>query len=316
VKNALISLLDRLTNPSGRQLLSILIYHRVLQVSDPLRPNEPTVDEFSIQMESISRYFNLLALSDAIKLLKTGKLPKRAVCVTFDDGYADNEAIALPVLKRWNIPATVFVATEFLNGGRMWNDTVIESLRHLSGKVDLTSLGLGIYKIESNADRMKAINAILPEIKYSQPDERAKAVEFISLLAKELPCDLMLTDSQLLNLHNNGVEIGGHTSSHPILTSLDLPSSKDEIEKGRVALEKLIGKPVTYFAYPNGIVGQDFGQEHSQLVKELGFEAAVSTQSGVSMETSDLYQLPRFTPWDKTPMKFMARLLINQKNCI
>ncbi|MET0012473.1 MAG: polysaccharide deacetylase family protein [Sedimenticola sp.] len=315
-KKILISLLDRMTNPSGKQLLSILIYHRVLTEFDPLRPGEPTALEFSWQMENLSRYFNPMGLADAIRLLKEGKLPKRAICVTFDDGYADNEAIALPILKNWNIPATVFVATEFLNDGRMWNDTVIESFRNLSGNVDLSSLDLGSFNIQSDRDRIQAINSILPKIKYLQIEERTRTVEFIGSLVKKLPNNLMLTSDQVINLHNNGIEIGGHTASHPILQNLDITSSRIEIEKGKIALEKLIRQPVRFFAYPNGIVGKDFGLEHSQLVKELGFEVAVSTQVGVSMKTSNHYLLPRFTPWDKTPMKFMVRLLLNQKNYI
>ena len=121
--------LPHLLRTAGKQRLSILIYHRVLQSPDPLRPGEPIVDEFRQRMNLLRRYFNPLPLVEAIDRLQAGELPERAVCVTFDDGYADNESVALPILKKSGIPATVFVATGFLNGGQMWNDTVIESIR-------------------------------------------------------------------------------------------------------------------------------------------------------------------------------------------
>jgi hypothetical protein len=73
----------------------------------------------------------------------------------------------------------------------------------------------------------------------------------------------------------------------------------------------LDGANIRYFAYPNGKPGQDFTNEHANIVKQLGFEGAVSTRCSASTVDSDLYQLPRFTPWDTTPVKFAARLMKN-----
>ena len=129
--NVASSLLPRIINPGGEARLSILIYHRVLAKADPMRPGEPTVAEFESQMKWIRRYFTPLPLLEAAQKLAEGTLPSRAVCVTFDDGYADNEELAMPVLRRHGMPATVFVSTGSMNGGQMWNDTVIESIRPL-----------------------------------------------------------------------------------------------------------------------------------------------------------------------------------------
>ena len=113
----------------GENRLSILIFHRVLESFDFMRSGEITAREFDAKMQLIARYFAPISLSDAVEHLKQGTLPKRAICVTFDDGYRDNAEVAYPILKKWNIPATFFVATGFLNGGRMWNDSVIETCR-------------------------------------------------------------------------------------------------------------------------------------------------------------------------------------------
>jgi peptidoglycan/xylan/chitin deacetylase (PgdA/CDA1 family) len=113
------------------------------------------------------------------------------------------------------------------------------------------------------------------------------------------------------SLDANGMEIGAHTVTHPILARLDAARASDEIRQSKLRLEAITGKPVKLFAYPNGKPGRDYGREHVGMVKELGFEAAVSTAWGVANAQSDAFQLPRFTPWDKSPGKFVLRLLHN-----
>jgi peptidoglycan/xylan/chitin deacetylase (PgdA/CDA1 family) len=99
--------------------------------------------------------------------------------------------------------------------------------------------------------------------------------------------------------------------SHPILARLEPDSASSEIRDSRSRLEAITGAPVTLFAYPNGKPGLDYLREHVGMVRELGFEAAVSTARGVAHSTSDPFQLPRFTPWDRTPGRFLLRLIQN-----
>src|SRR5579871_1777403 len=114
-----------LFSPGGRNgRLSILIYHRVIPCPDPLFPDESHSENFDRHVEQLVSCFNVIPLFEAIQGLNRGKLPSRAACVTFDDGYADNAEIALPILQKYGIHATFFVASHFLDGGRMWNDTV------------------------------------------------------------------------------------------------------------------------------------------------------------------------------------------------
>jgi len=109
------------------------------------------------------------------------------------------------------------------------------------------------------------------------------------------------------------MEIGGHTVTHPILSRVSLGEAEREIAEGKEALESVIGAPVKLFAYPNGRPTEDFGPEHVALARKLGFEAAVTTSWGAARSTSDTFQLPRFTPWDRHPLKFHARLLLNTR---
>ncbi|MDX9839711.1 MAG: polysaccharide deacetylase family protein, partial [Azoarcus sp.] len=107
------------------------------------------------------------------------------------------------------------------------------------------------------------------------------------------------------------VEIGAHTVNHPILATLDVKAAEQEIAGSRETLEGLLGKRINLFAYPNGKPGQDYLPEHVGLVKRLGFRAAVSTAWGAADCSSDLFQLPRFTPWDRSKYAFFARSFRN-----
>jgi peptidoglycan/xylan/chitin deacetylase (PgdA/CDA1 family) len=107
------------------------------------------------------------------------------------------------------------------------------------------------------------------------------------------------------------MEIGAHTINHPILATLDEKEARAEIVGGKRRLEDITGAPVSLFAFPNGKPGRDYGPRDVDLVKKAGFAAAVSTISGVANRSSDLFQLPRFGPWDRNPRRLGVRLLLN-----
>lgn len=293
--------------------LSILIYHRVVPEPDPLFPEQVCAREFDSQLAVLARWFTVLPLREAVARLRGGTLPVRSACVTFDDGYADNVAVALPILRRQGMPATFFLATSFINGGRMWNDSVIETLRRARGDIlDARCIGLDELSISTVELRRRAIERVLAAVKYLPPGERQRLVEELGAgTSHELPSDLMMTQEQVLQLHASGMEIGAHTVTHPILARLDPEHAGDEIRDSKSRLEAITGAPITLFAYPNGKPGLDYRREHVSMVRELGFEAAVSTAWGVAHTASDPLQLPRFTPWDRTPGRFLLRLLQN-----
>jgi peptidoglycan/xylan/chitin deacetylase (PgdA/CDA1 family) len=303
-----------LLTPAGRAArLSVLIYHRVLPSADPLLTGDPDATRFRWQMRILRNYWNPLPLDEAIQRLRSGSLPARAVAVTFDDGYADNATQALPILLEEGVPATFFIATGFLNGGRMFNDTVIETVRRLpAGSVDLSIEGLCIRAIASDADRIALIQDLIMAVKYRTPAEREVIVETLAQrMGIELPDDLMMTDGQVRQLADSGMGIGGHTIKHPILASIAPEDARREMREGKTALQAMINRPVTLFAYPNGRPGKDYAPEHVEMAREAGFEAAFSTAWGTAQRDSDPYQLPRFTPWDPTPFRFGLRMAQN-----
>jgi peptidoglycan/xylan/chitin deacetylase (PgdA/CDA1 family) len=292
--------------------LSILIFHRVLPAPDPLFPDEVDARRFDQLLALLKTCFNIVPLSEGVRGLKNGKLPPRAACITFDDGYADNAEIALPLLQKHGVKATFFVATGFLDGGRMFNDSVIETVRRAPDALDLRALGLGELDLTTVGQRRAAIGQLLGAFKYLPLAERLDQVEALRALAGvTLPDDLMMASSQVRQLHQAGMDIGGHTVNHPILARMDEAGARAEMGNGKEALEALLGEKLGLFAYPNGRPGQDYRAVHAKLARDLGFEAAVVTSWGAARPGGDLFQLPRFTPWDRTPLRFMLRMLRN-----
>ncbi len=303
----------RLLSPGGDRGLSIFIYHRVLAEKDPLFPGEVDSADFDRDLRRIGSMFNVIPLLDAVHRTAAGTLPPRAACITFDDGYADNVEIALPILQRHGLHATFFIATGFLNGGRMWNDSVIELVRRApDGVLDFSGCGRGTYTVTSVSQRQGAIKALIGQLKYLPMAERIDEVNRLTEAAKVgLPNDLMMTTAQVVQLHRARMGIGAHTVNHPILASIDLPSARAEIAEGKLVLEAIIGEKVPLFAYPNGKPGADYRAEHVAVVKDLGFEGAVSTAWGACKGRADVYQLPRFSPWDRTALRFAIRMARN-----
>ena len=314
LSTALLRTAATLLSPAGNAArLTVLMYHRVLQDPDPLT-GEVHAQHFDLQMRALREYFTVLPLFEAVDRLAARTLPSRAVAITFDDGYADNAQIAVPILKAHGLHATFFVADGYLDGGRMFNDTVIEAVRRLREPVlELPLPGLPpALAVGSIEEKRQALARILGSVKYLEPAQRLRAVERIAALADgPLPTDLMMTQEQVRSLVDAGMDVGGHTVNHPILNSVEIETARREIETNRSTLRAITGKEIKLFAYPNGVPGKDYAYVHTELVRAAGYKAAVTTSWGAADAGCDLYQLPRFTPWDREARRFALRLMHN-----
>ena len=303
-----------LLSPAGhRGRLTVLIFHRVRPEPDPLFPRELDAAAFRERLSWLRAWFNVLPLDDAVDGLARGSLPARAAAITFDDGYADNHDVALPILREMGVPATFFIATGFLDGGRMWNDTVIEAIRRTPRPtLDLSAMGAGVHVVGSTAERRAAVLAVIAALKHRAPAEREDAVARVAEAAgADLPVDLMMSSDKVRRLAAAGMGIGAHTITHPILASADDAMAAREIGGSREILEGLVRRPVRLFAYPNGKPTSDYRARHVAMVKEAGFAAAFSTASGAARTTDSRFELPRFTPWDASAGRWGARLARN-----
>ena len=141
----------------------------------------------------------------------------------------------------------------------------------------------------------------------------AKAERICQLAEVVPPDDLMMTSSQVAALARAASDRGTYGKpSHPC--PVGPSAARDEIQRGRQRLEAITGSQVRLFAYPNGRPGEDYTIETTELVRQMGFGAAFSTAHGVARRNADLFQLPRFTPWDRNDLKFGIRMARNLMN--
>ncbi len=306
-------LLTLFSSPINRNKISILNYHQVLPKLDPMRPWEPDTEKFDWQMSLLRRYFTPLSINDALDRIEAGSLPPKAVCVTLDDGYLNNLEFGLPILERYQIPATVFIATAFSQGDNMWNDRIIDLIASTStSSIDLHPVGLGHCALENNSSRRQLAAKVVQQLKYLPIAERLKKVDALyAANNNSLETRKMMLPAEISQLSRAGIEIGGHTHNHPILKELDSQQQREEISENKALLEQWIDRPITGFAYPNGRFGKDMDENSLAVIEQLGFRYAVSTDAGYTSKNSNLFALKRFTPWDGAPLKFHARMMAN-----
>jgi hypothetical protein len=192
----------------------------------------------------------------------------------------------------------------------MWNDTLIESVRRAPADLDLEALGLGRHEMKDADDRVRVARQLLTTLKYVAPSERQKKAEEVAeRVGQPLPADLMMSEVEVRELADMGMEVGAHSVTHPILANVDEATARNEIVESRISLEAIIDGPVTSFAYPNGRPERDYAAAHARMVREAGYAVAVSTAWGCAHSRSDLFQLPRLSPWDRTAGRYALRLL-------
>lgn len=308
----MIRLTAKVMYPAGtRGKLPVLFYHRVLPRFDPLTPEVLWAERFEAQVRAISRNFRVLPLDEAADLMAAKQLPDRAISITFDDGYADNLTVAVPILQRHNAHATFFLTSGHTDGGLMYNDVVTEVVRRLPAQCPNIKLAsLGGQEFDASGSRAELVVTLTVAIKYLDPLVRQQACdELASLISEKLPDHMMMTCTEVTALAKAGMGIGGHTVSHPILSCLSPEAARKEISENRRTLAELTGQPVRVFAYPNGKPGTDYTDVHVDMVREAGYDYAVSTHCGVATPASEKLQLPRVSPWHPAPLRFQLDLI-------
>jgi peptidoglycan/xylan/chitin deacetylase (PgdA/CDA1 family) len=280
---------------SARVRPLILMYHRVAAVNvDPwglaVHP-----DRFEAHLAVLRKQRTPMRLSDFVRALDRETLPDDAVAVTFDDGYVDNLHHAKPRLAAAGVPATVFLATGAIGQrSEFWWD---ELARGILGRVDGGDSGWRAWQAPRNASETEYFNLWrrLRDVAPSERDDEMRRFRKTVNDAPPDPGDLPMTQADVSEICADGlVELGGHTVTHPVLTTLDAAERRREIREGKEECERLAGRPIEGFAYPHGAMDADT----RAAVEECGFSWACSTESIAVPRTGvDRYALPRvFVP--------------------
>lgn len=271
----------------------VLSYHHVVKLA--VRPDgtdETTTAQLEQHLRLLTRSFEIVSLEHALDLLERDRLSKDYAVVTFDDGYEDNYKEAFPLLRRFDVPATIFLITGLVGTDEVpWYD---EYRARLSGSAR-----------PATVDSVTA--AVMELLKNSDPADResvlswSEAVREIPVTSLQLSRFRLLDWNQVREMADQGISFGSHTMTHPNLTRLDAESLRRELEISKDAIESATKRVCHALAFPNG----DFDTTVLQATKRAGYRGACTQGFGSNHAGCDRFRLRRVALGD-TPLPVVS----------
>lgn len=294
----------------------ILIYHRVAQLDcDPQWLAVPP-RLFDEQMKVLARRWQPIALGELAHGVRHGDVPEGAVAVTFDDGYADNWTHAAPILKRYGIPATIFVTT---HGDAPERELWWDELERLTLAVsDCCTQARGCarraWNVALPADTpMRRKYVEMHDVLRRQPAISRWAIldqlrEVAGLTSEPRATHRLMTHNEIAAAADTGlIEIGAHTVTHPVLAMQAPEDQHWEMATSRAELAEIIGRPINTISYPYG--GRlDYTPTTVSIAKSIGFTHACANQPGVVTAETNPWALPRVLVRDWDGSEFERRI--------
>ncbi len=269
----------------SRHRALILTYHRFSERADGV---SISARAFAEQVEYLAAHYTIVPLSRLAGALRSGlEVPPRMAAITIDDGYRDAYEIAFPILRKHSATATVFVVTEFVEGNSwLWTDkpryiTALADRRRIEVTIEGHRLSLAL---NGEATRQAAADRINATLKTIPEEAREAALERLShylgvKMPERPPAEYSaISWRQAREMDDAGLEIGSHTLTHPILTSLGADRLREEVRQSRTVLQTMLGRSVETFCYPNG----DFDSRVQSEVARAGYLCAVTTEVGLN----------------------------------
>lgn len=249
-------------------------------------------------------------------------LPRGAIAVTVDDGHRDFYRVAYPVFRKYRIPVTVFLTTGFLDRVCwLWTDAVVYLIfRSPLEQVEIP-LGAGAREFALRCEQEKAIAVSAVKQAYKRLDDDLRRT-LLSRLPELLQVDLpktpppeyeAMTWDEVREVHAQGIAFGGHTQTHPVLSSIQEEAClASEIAGSKRRIEAELGAPAFHFAYPNG-TSQDFNAAVVRQVRRAGYSSAFLAEPGVNRKSTDHFALYRVPVEPTTPMPFFGRAVLRSR---
>lgn len=279
---------------ANRRKALILVYHRFGDA-----PGATSARVLAEQLDYLRRRYAFVALSAFERAQFDGvPLPSRAVAITIDDGYRDVFETAWPVFRRYGVPATLFAVTNFIDGlGWVWTDKLRYVLLRTTESTLSVSLGGATHdvRLDSGSSRLAAAHRLNEALKQQDEDTKDAFITSVSRLARvAIPASpppeyAAASWDELRAMNTEGIEIGSHTVSHPILTNVDGDRLVRELTASRARLESMLGRQITSFCYPNGACNRQVRDEAARA----GYRIAVTMQPGLNDASTDPLLLKR-----------------------
>jgi peptidoglycan/xylan/chitin deacetylase (PgdA/CDA1 family)/CelD/BcsL family acetyltransferase involved in cellulose biosynthesis len=290
----------------------ILYYHRVNDDNDPFFDALPP-GQFEEQIRHLARHYKVASLPEIMRHLEEGTSPETLIGITFDDGYQDNYHNAFPILRRYGVPATIFLTTGSLDSREpLWFELLAEAVKKtlrqfIDLEIDIPRrfwMRTQPERLQTNAELFRLLRVLDDAARRERLREILRQLGNVGEGARN---DKLLTWDQIRLMKAHGIDFGGHTVTHPFLSRL-LPSQAAwEVSECKRRVEAELQQPVYYFAYPNGRE-EDLGPFNKEVLRSAGYRAAMTTIWGVNHPTTDRMEMRRGGPWETNPALFASKL--------
>ena len=262
---------------------------------------------------------DLVSMDEVYRRLKEREFPRRFVSITFDDGYRDTHEFAYPILKKYDVPFTIYVATSFADRvGELWwlaLEAVVAQNDLVELRIDGRDRRFECRNIQEKRAAFGQIYGWLRQIK-TEDELRHIMRDLTARHRVDMAAfcrDLCMDWKELAAIAADPlVTIGAHTVSHPILTKLDEKAVRSELENSRAVIETVLGTRPRHLAYPVGDRSAA-GPREFKIAAELGFKTAVTTRPGVifRQHVEHLTALPRVSLNGNFQQPRFAKVLIS-----
>jgi peptidoglycan/xylan/chitin deacetylase (PgdA/CDA1 family) len=305
-----------------RSQVVIVTYHHIGTKNDDFLLNRISTSEFEKQMRYLKETHEVISLEKLQHaLIEKKTLPKRAAIVTFDDGYKDNYMEAFPILKKYKIPATIFLTTGYIETDNVFWWNIIGYILCNTRLKTIELEGFGDISPPPKENMFYSLRMTYQKFKRIPDEKKKRLIELLIQksgvdVPKDFGKNLMLSWDNIREMNENGIDFGAHTVTHSILTNLPLSQAKFEIVESKKILEKKLDKPVTSFCYPNGFAS-DYNSDIIQLLKDNGYLCSVTSIPKMVNTNSDLFELGRVpSGYDDKSFKFCISGLYSFFNTI
>lgn len=297
--------LERFNQPK----FAILCYHRVGTGGVPLFSQlQPRV--FDAQMRYLRKNYRVVPLGQLCDELRIGDPVKPTVAVTFDDGYRDLYTHALPVLRKYQIPATIYLIGKSMETGECpWYDRIFVALEYApEGSIEIDMETSRRFFLTSPEARRKAAWDIVCYLRTLPDSERRDWCAAFNERTKPQQAALagrMLDWNQVRSMQTAGVRFGAHTMTHPSVARVESSRLDQELNAARKLLEAGLDAPVDDFSYPFGKPA-DCLSSGDPFFRRCDFRSAVTTVAGINCPGSDRLRLNRLQIGDDPSLSAFA----------
>lgn len=294
----------------SRNYANILLYHRVARGGADPWGLKVTPEHFDTHIRYIKEHYHIMRFED-----DWSDVREPFVVITFDDGYLDNYEVALPILEKYQVPATIFVSTECIgNDDLLWWDCLERMVMHSSSFPKFVELEGEHFVLSGGIedDKVALLQSVRDKLKMLLPGERKKILKILKGEVQEIDYaggeDRVITREELKRLADSPwITIGGHTVTHSMLSVESEDMQRWEFMESKHYLEEVIGCPVTVMSYPFGS-RKDISEFTPNIAKSCGYRKAAVNWQGTCDVTTDPFRLPRNSQRD-CEMEEFARML-------